>query len=86
MVLHANTNYYINSADVPLLYVIRDGNGNVITDLISQEVRDWRNLWYGGDYHYAELDIPQVPTEPGSYSLSLYINHQAVTIIQFTIV
>lgn len=85
MVLHANTDYYINEEDISLLFVIRDGSGDVISSLISQEAANWRDLWYGGDYHYAELDIPQVPTEAGNYSLSLYINNAAVTVITFSI-
>lgn len=86
MVLHARTDYFINDEDISLLFVIRNGNGDVISSLISQEAGNWRDLWYGGDYHYAELDIPQVPTEAGNYSLSLYINNEAVTVITFTIV
>ena len=85
MVLRAHTDYYINDEDISLLFVIRDSSGDVIGDLISQEAGNWRDLWYGGDYHYAELDIPQAPVEAGSYSLSLYINNAAVTIITFSI-
>lgn len=86
MVLRANANFYIPEDEITLLYVIRDSNGNIISELISQESGDWCDLWYDGDYHYAELNIPKVPTEAGKYSLSLYINSDAVTVITFSIV
>jgi len=85
LVLTANDNFYLPEMDISVLYVIRDGNGNVLSQYISSETRDWKALWYDDDYHNGELDIPKVPEEPGDYSLSLYFDHQAVTAINFTI-
>ena len=67
------------------MYVFRDGSGNVIPDLITQETRDWYTMWLNDDYHYCELDLSAVPTEPGDYTLSLYFNGDAVMVINFSI-
>lgn len=85
VILHAGANFYIPEDSINILYVIRDGNGNVLSDLIGQETQDWAAMWLNTDYHYCELDIPKVPTEPGSYSLSLYFNGKAVTVTTFSI-
>ncbi len=85
LVLQGQTNFYVPEGALSVLYVIRDAYGNVLPDLISQDTADWKELWYDGDYHYGELDIPTVPTTPGEYSLSVYFNGAAITVITFTI-
>lgn len=85
VVLHAGMNFYIPDDPMNVLFVIRDGDGNVVTDLIGQEQTDWKTLWLNTDYHYCELDLPKSPTEPGKYSLSVYFNGHAVTVTTFTI-
>ena len=85
IVLIASDNFYLPEMDIDVMYVIRDGKGNVLSDLISSEVRDWKDIWYDGDYHNGELTIPEVPQEPGDYSVSVYFNDLAVTVINFTI-
>ena len=85
VMLHAGANFYIPDDPINVLYVIRDGEGNVVTELIGQEESNWKTLWLNTDYHYCELDLPKSPTEPGKYSLSLYFNGLAVTVTTFTI-
>lgn len=85
IVLTANDNFYLPEMELAVMYVIRDRNGNVHSRYISQETRDWKDLWYDDDYHNGELTIPKVPEEPGSYSVSVYFNDLAVTVINFTI-
>ena len=85
IVFHANDNFYIPEEEISLLYVIRNSEGHVLPQYVMEETGDWCDLWYDGDYHYGELNIPDVPTEAGSYSLSIYINNKAVTVIDFTI-
>ena len=84
--LYYMVDFYIYHENISLMYVIRDGEGNVISDLISMENRDWQDdMWNGPNYHYCCLDIPKIPAEPGSYNLSLYFNGMAVTSVDFTI-
>lgn len=85
LLLHFSMDFYVPHQDTSILYVIRDAEGNVITNLIAHETRDWYDMWWNADYHYCELDIPAIPREPGEYSLSLYINHMAVTSVEFTV-
>lgn len=85
LVLQASVNFYLEKEDISVMYVFRDGSGNVLPDLVSQETVDWEELWYDGDYHMGELNIPKAPTEPGDYSLSLYFNNKAVIYITFSI-
>ena len=85
LLLHFSMDFYIPHQDTSILYVIRDAEGNVITNLIAHETRDWYDMWWNTDYRYCELNIPAIPKEPGEYSLSLYINHMAITVVQFTV-
>lgn len=85
IVLFGNNNFYTPVMDTNILFVIRDSYGNVLPDVVSQKTVDWKSLWIPGNYHYAEIDIPKVPTEPGKYSMALYFNGDAVLIINFTI-
>ena len=85
IVLTAGDNFYLPEMEIAVMYVIRDENGNVLSQFISQETRDWKDLWYDADYHNGELTIPKVPEEPGSYSVSVYFNNLAVTATNFTI-
>lgn len=85
IVLTASDNFYLPEMDISVMYVIRDGNGSVLSQYISQETRDWKALWYEADYHNGELTIPDIPEEPGNYSVSVYFNNLAVTATNFTI-
>ena len=85
VVLRANTDFYLPHDDIEILYVIRDKDGNVLSELIAEESTDWYDIWFDGDYHAAELDIPKIPATPGEYTVSIYFNHLAVTSTTFSI-
>lgn len=85
MLLHASVNFYIPEDPTNILYVIRDAEGNVLPELTAQETLDWYTMWINTDYHYCELDIPKVPTQPGDYSVSLYFNNMSVIVMNFSI-
>jgi len=70
---------------VPVLYVIRDSEGNVLSKYVSEENVIWKDLWYPDNYHNCELNIPKIPAEPGTYSLSIYFNYHAMASADFTI-
>ena len=78
--------FYIRHEDITVMYVIRDENGNVLSEYIAIENLDWRDdLWNGPNYHYCGLDVPQIPTEPGKYTLGIYFDGLAMTNLEFTI-
>ena len=85
VVLQGTTNFYVPEDSLDILFVIRDGYGNVIPKYISEATGDWKEIWYAGDYHYGELDVPTAPDAPGDYSLSIYFNGLAITVITFTV-
>jgi hypothetical protein len=85
VVLQGTTNFYVPEDPLDILFVIRDGYGNVIPKYISEATGDWKEIWYAGDYHYGELDVPTAPDAPGDYSLSIYFNGLAITVITFTV-
>lgn len=85
VVLTASDNFYLPEMDIDVMYVIRDAEGSVLSKYVSRETRDWKDLWYDDDYHNGELTIPEVPEEPGSYSVSIYFDNLAVTVTNFTI-
>lgn len=85
LVLHGTTNFHLLGYELNILYVIEDAHGNILPDYTSQDSTWWKELWYAGDYHYGELDIPTVPTTPGSYKLNVYFNGQKVTALDFSI-
>jgi len=86
VVLRASTDFYLPHEEINILYVIRDNSGNVMSEFVSEETVDWNALWFDGDYHVAELDIPKVPSQAGSYSIGIYFNNAAVTSTTFSIV
>ena len=45
----------------------------------------WWDMWVDEDHHFCELDLPNVPTEAGNYTLALYFNGKAIMAIEFTI-
>lgn len=85
VLLYSPRNFYVNRGDVSILYVIRNSEGKVMTELTGQDVMDWRDMWVNTDYHYCELDLPNIPQEPGEYTLFLYFNGGAVTSLTFTV-
>ncbi len=84
-ILHGTKNFYLPGERIETLYVIRDAYGNVLPDLVAEETNYWKEIWFDGDYHYAELDIPKIPTKAGDYVLSIYFNGMSIAEITFTL-
>lgn len=86
IVLYGKDNFYLPGTDTEILFVIRDGYGNVIPQLVATTHDTWRDLWYPGDDHYAELEIPEVPENPGNYTVTVFFNGAQVTSLHFEII
>ena len=85
-VLHATTDFYLPGAQqIEVMFIIRDTYGNPIPELMATTMEYWKEMWYTGDYHYAELDVPHVPTAVGEYVLDIFFNGYAVAEIPFTV-
>lgn len=85
VMLYHQGKFYLERFNTKILYVIRDQEGKVLSDLVSTDERVWREMWQNTSYHYCELDIPAVPTKAGSYTLEIYFNGYSVTSVDFTI-
>ncbi len=58
---------------ITILFVIRDAEGKVIPQLVKTTTGVWNNLWNNRG-RYCGLDIPLIPSIPGSYTVSVYFN------------
>lgn len=85
IVLRNSENFYLPGSRIKVLYVIRDSYGNVLSKYVSEQTLIWKDIWNGGDPKNGELDIPSVPTNPGTYKLQLYFDGMAVAEKDFTI-
>lgn len=85
ILLHHPGKFYLRRFNTNILYVIRNSEGKVMSELLATDERVWRSMWENTDYRYCELDIPAVPTAPGEYTLYLYFNGYTVTSDNFTI-
>lgn len=85
MVLHASRDFYLPKDTVQALYVLRDAEGKVLSKMITKEELNWSDLWMGGDYHDAELDLPVMPFQEGNYTVEVYFNEALVASADFTI-
>lgn len=81
-VLYAAKKFYTNNEDIEIMYVIRNAEGSVLPELLNTETRNWRSMWYN---RYASLDIPQMPTANGEYTIEVYFNNAFVLSKNFTI-
>jgi len=86
VILYCSGRFYIPSDEISVLFVIRNSEGQVIPSLTSQTMTDWHDLWVAHSSSYAELDIPTIPSELGSYTLQIYFNERFVASANFSIV
>lgn len=85
VLLYLKVDFFLPRDNTSILYVIRDGDGNVISELLAKENRIWYDMWWNTNYHYCELNVPNAPTEAGDYNLSIYFNGMAITSVNFTV-
>ena len=85
VVLRAQSPFYHPGNETHILYVYRDTHGNVIQDTAAQEKIYWKNIWSGGDVKTGELDVPTVPSSPGSYVLEIYFDGMTMAQLPLTI-
>lgn len=73
--------YAVYDDNITSLYVIRDEDGNMVC--YSHYTRTWDEMW---NQYYCEMNVPKVPTEPGSYTMTIYYNGLYTGQVEFTIV
>ena len=75
MVVYINAKVDIPSADVEVLYVVRDVQGNALPELCVSQSLNWQTMWKD---RYFYLTLPNAPSTAGSYTLELYFNSESV--------
>lgn len=83
-ILIHSTKHYIPRDQITILYVIRDAEGNVISELTDDQDLNWYQMWVN-TYPNTALTVPKIPTESGEYTLYLYFNGFAVGNVTFTV-
>ena len=66
--------------DILITYVVRGENKELIT--FAHDVQTWRSMWY---QNYCELDVQGIPTELGTFELTIFFNGQTVGTQKFEI-
>ena len=74
------TQYAVSTDQIVTTYIIRDSNNHPVSSNSTTET--WKKMWHK---RYCELDIPQMPTAAGIYTIDIYFNDMYVTSQAFTI-
>jgi len=85
MVMECSTDLYMPGNKIQGLFVFRDAYGNIIPELTSEVSYTWKSIWNTESTRTGELDIPMLPSSPGSYVMEFYFNGCIVTRFDITI-
>jgi hypothetical protein len=66
--------YGMSDDDIVVLYVVNDVEGRILC--YGTNTQTWNRMW---NHYYGEFDIPQLPSESGEYTLTIYFNGKYVT-------
>lgn len=80
VLLHTTEKYDIEYNNIPIVYVVRNTDGQLVC--INSTTTTWDAMWLSG---HCDLEVPQIPAEAGSYTLEIYVNSQLITSQAFTI-
>lgn len=61
--------YTTSSDPVAIMYVIRDSENKIVSSNVTTQ--SWTSMWYK---YYCELDVPAIPSEAGTYTITIYFN------------
>lgn len=76
-----NTSYGTDKKELDVLYIVRDAEGNPVSSSI--QTYRWSDMW---NKYYCELDIPNMPSTAGSYTISVYFNGALAAEQDFTVI
>lgn len=85
LVLHSGNDFYVPYNETHIMYVFRSSYGSVLPELVSMEKKPWKEIWFGGDHMYGELNILKTPTAPGEYIFELYFNGKIVKSAEYIV-
>ena len=82
MVLNATMKFNGSTENVDITFVIRNSNGQAMSELTSSYTKVWNKMW---NNFYATLSVPALPTTAGDYTMELYFNGNFVSSNPFSI-
>ena len=71
---------YYSNQNITTTYIIYDQSG--ATTFIAQDTKTWTNMWSS---YNCKLEIPEMPTQAGEYTVEVYFNGGLVITQDFTI-
>ncbi len=77
---HLDAIYQVTDEVIVTLFVVRDSSGALVS--ANTQSRTWDQMWENGN---CELNIPAMPTVPGTYTMDLYFNGATVGHVAFNI-
>jgi len=77
MVLYSPERPDNTGKETTVMFVIRDGAGNIVPELTKTMTAPWRQLWRNRS-RYCELDLPIIPSVAGQYTVQIYFNRAFV--------
>lgn len=86
VVLKSSKSFYHPGQQVDVLYIIRDSQGKVVGSLTGLEKKIWKDIWASGDTMVGELNVPNVPSYPGQFTLNILIDGKLLAAADFTVV
>lgn len=84
MVMQSSTALYLPGSKTRVLFVFRDSYGNVLPELVTEVSCIWKDMWVKGDTRTGEINLPLLPSSPGSYVMELYFDGCFVTDFDIT--
>ena len=72
--------YNTSSDQIVTMYVIRNSENKIVSSNTTSQT--WTAMWY---QFYCELDVPTIPTEPGTYTITIYFNGMTAHQQEFTV-
>lgn len=79
-VIFLNRRYDISSETITTAFVILDETDRIVS--INSSSSSWSGMWFK---NYCELNIPDIPDEPGNYKIQVYFNGQYANMQSFTV-
>lgn len=78
--VYMNRSYDTSKDNIVAMFVIRNADG--VPVIIDTDTRTWSAMWYK---RYCEINIPEIPTDAGNYTIEVYFNGKYVTTQEFTV-
>lgn len=85
MILQNSSTFYLPGYKTKVLFVFRDAYGNVLPELAQEISCQWNKIWDHGDKTIGEINIPKLPSYPGSFIMELYFNGAFVAETELTV-